>query len=426
MKPITCNWGKARKACSSSGQALELNHETVRVSDVIVPKSHREVDEETASRIAESIRAHGFLGPIVVRRRQVVAGYFEDAEDTTAIYLVAGRNRLRGAELAGLKEIPAIFFKGDNRHARLVTIEENLFRKDLTALERAEQYAEWFRIAEQLKVSGQDVRKPKGGRPEGGVAKVARELPISRGTAEARRKTLERSIAIAGMLPKTKEAIKNAKLDNNQKAMLKIAEQGTPHAQAKKIRELQTTRETRRAAIKKRLRETMPASERTTYKELLAAWDSSPEFRKAWHRTPTELRERFINEVLRGPRDGGLDDAVELVKKALHGRKSILVQDMQRLGRRHGFDKKVIQNVIRGLGYKKKRLSWNRNHPWSYINTYKRWKDQLAVIPKEDFADLRPPEKRQTTPIAIDVNVDEDDDSELPERLSEPDFSDLD
>lgn len=236
---------------------------------------------------------------------------------------------------------------------------------------------------------------------------------------------MERSKAIAGILPKTKEAIRVAKLDNNQKALLEIAKQDTPNAQAKKVKELRTTRNTRRAAIKKRLRETMPAAERTTFKELLAGWDLSPEFRKAWRRASSEVRERFINEVLRGPHDGGLEEAAELVKRAFHGRKSILVRDMQRLGRRHGFDKKVVQKVIRELGYKKKRLSWDRSHPWSYINTYRDWKDQLAVIPKEEFADLRPPEKRQTEPLGDIVDQD-DDDFELPERLSEPDFSDLD
>ena len=165
-------------------------------------------------------------------------------------------------------------------------------------LERAEQYAEWFRIAQQLEVSGQHVRKPKGGCPEGGVSKLARELPIDGKTVGARRKTMERSKAMDGIFPKAKEAIKTAELDNNQKAMLEIAKQDTPHAQVKKVRELQATRNARRAAIKKRLPETMPVAERTTYKDLLAAWDSSPNFRKAWHRTPTELRERFINEVL--------------------------------------------------------------------------------------------------------------------------------
>ena len=425
MKPITCNWGRARKVCSSSGQAPDLNYETVRVSDVIVPKDHREVNEETASRIANSMRAHGVFGPIVVRRRKVVAGYFEEAKDTTAIFLVAGGNRLRAAELAGLKEIPAIFFKGDNRHARLVTIEENLFRKDLTALERAEQYAEWFRIAQQLEVSGQDVRKPKGGRPEGGVAKLARQLPISRTTAEARRKTMERSKAIADLAPKAKEAIKTAKLDDNQNAMLKIAKQDTPLAQIKKVRELCTTRPTRRAAIKKRLRETVPAADRATYKDLLAAWDASPAFRKAWRRIPRELGERFINEMLRGSRGYSADEAIELVKDAFVGRKSILVQDLQRLGRRYGFDKRIIQNVARTFGYKKKRLSRNRNHPWSYMNPNKEWRN-FPIIPDEKFADLTPPEKKPKKTFVVNIDHDDDDDAKLPEPLSEPDFSDLD
>jgi ParB family chromosome partitioning protein len=214
----TRDWGTTPMASSSSGQALDLHYETVRVSDVVVVDSeHRRVNEEVASRIADSIRANGLLHPIVVRRQKVV-GDFGEREDAP-ILLVAGRNRLRAAELLGLKEIPAIFFKGDRRHARLAAIEENLFRKDLGALERAEHYAAWLRIVEHLEVSGQDVRKPKGGRPEGALSKLARELPISGKTVEARRKTMERSKAIAGIYPNAKEAIKKAKLDNNQKAL---------------------------------------------------------------------------------------------------------------------------------------------------------------------------------------------------------------
>ena len=44
MKPIRRNWGRAREACSSTGQVLNSNCETVRVSDVIVPKDHRPVN----------------------------------------------------------------------------------------------------------------------------------------------------------------------------------------------------------------------------------------------------------------------------------------------------------------------------------------------------------------------------------------------
>jgi hypothetical protein len=84
--------------------------------------------------------------------------------------------------------------------------------------------------------SGQDVRKPKGGRPERGISKPARELPISGKTVETRRKTMERSKAIAGIFPKTKDAIKAAKLDNNQKALLEIGKQGTPYDEVKGAR----------------------------------------------------------------------------------------------------------------------------------------------------------------------------------------------
>jgi hypothetical protein len=164
---------------------------------------------------------------------------------------------------------------------------------------------------------------------------------------------MERSKAIAGISPKAKEAIKAAKLDGNQRALLEIAKEGAPYDQIKKVRELRTTRNTRQAAIKKRLRETVPIEKRGIYKDLLAAWDASPKFRKAWHRTPRELGERFINEVLRGTRGYSAEEAIDLVKDAFVGRKSILVQDMHRLGRRYGFNKRTIQNIARTFAYKK-------------------------------------------------------------------------
>ena len=434
VRPVLSNWGSKKSTTKETDERspvehrpsyVALDYKSVRVSDVIVIDSkHRKMNEETASRIAESIRARGFLGSIVVRREKVV-GDFGEREDAR-ILLVAGRNRLRAAELLGLKEIPATFFKVDRRHARLVTIEENLFRKDLSALERAEHYAAWFRISAQLEDSGQHVRKPKAGRPEGGLSKLARELPISGKTVEARRKTMERSKAIAGISPKAKEAIKAAKLHNNQKALLEIAKEGAPYDQLKKVRELRTTRNTRRAAIKKRLTETVPVEKRGIYKDLLAAWDASPRFRKAWHRTPRELGERFINEVLRGSRGYSAEEAIDLVKDAFVGRKSILVQDLHRLGRRYGFNKRIIQNIARTFGYRKKRLSSNRFHPWSYMNTNKDWRN-FPIISDDKFADVRPPEETQPKPIVADFNVDDDDeDLELPKRAPDPDFSDLD
>ena len=132
-------------------------HETVRICDVIVPEDHRKVDHEIVSQIAGSIRANGLWHPIVVRRRKRERVFGKVAKPV--IVLVAGAHRLKAAELAGLNEIPCVFLEGDTRGARLVAIEENLFRKDLTALERAEQLALWVKITEEAGGFGQNVQK---------------------------------------------------------------------------------------------------------------------------------------------------------------------------------------------------------------------------------------------------------------------------
>jgi hypothetical protein len=89
---------------------------------------------------------------------------------------------------------------------------ENLHRAELTELEWSEHVAEWKRLAEQKEVegiSGQNVQKiakdgTARGRPEGGTAKAARDLPIPGPTEDARRKQVERAVKIAGIAPEAK------------------------------------------------------------------------------------------------------------------------------------------------------------------------------------------------------------------------------
>jgi ParB family chromosome partitioning protein len=83
---------------------------------------------EPLAELAESIRAHGLLQPVVVRR---VAGAFE---------LIAGERRLRAARMAGLAEIPAVVHDGDERDRMELALIENLQREDLSPLEEAEAY----------------------------------------------------------------------------------------------------------------------------------------------------------------------------------------------------------------------------------------------------------------------------------------------
>ena len=88
------------------------------------PMQPRRTFEETGLReLAESIRRHGILQPLTVRR--TAAGW----------ELVAGERRLRAAVLAGLETVPCLEAEVDGRASALLALVENLQRKDLQEAE---------------------------------------------------------------------------------------------------------------------------------------------------------------------------------------------------------------------------------------------------------------------------------------------------
>jgi len=392
----------------------------VSVEDVIVPDDLPKPDPALVADIAESIRIIGLIHPIPVRFHLTALGL------KTEIILVTGTARLAAYILLGEKTVPCTVFKDDEVASRFVRLSENLFRKNKTALQEADEIAEFVELINkyQFCFSGQNVQKK--GRPRGGVAKAARELPIEAKTVEGRRKKIERAIKISQIWREIKDLIREKGLDDNQSALLQIAEEDDIDAQRKVVKQLSRHRTAPRAALKARMSETMTVAEQANYEELLGAWETSPKFRSAWRCAIKEHRERFINEVLRGSSGFDVDEAIRIVKSAFLGRKKILVRDLQRLGARHGFHKKSIVEVVKHLCYKKKRLSWFRHEPWYYINTDSDWKNQFPVINSREFEDLSPPKVREKNPGTIDDDDnDDDDDSESPRRDFEFDDSDL-
>lgn len=83
---------------------------------------------DAISELADSIREHGIIQPIVVRKK---GRKYE---------IVVGERRTRAARLAGLTEIPAIVKELDEQQMMEVAILENLQREDLTPIEEAEAY----------------------------------------------------------------------------------------------------------------------------------------------------------------------------------------------------------------------------------------------------------------------------------------------
>ena len=81
--------------------------------------------EEALAELAESIRQHGILQPLSVRR---VGLSYE---------LIAGERRLRAGQMAGLTEIPCIVMNMDDKESGMAALVENLQRQDLDFIEEA-------------------------------------------------------------------------------------------------------------------------------------------------------------------------------------------------------------------------------------------------------------------------------------------------
>src|SRR5574344_2248160 len=89
----------------------------------------REVfDDESINELAQSIKEHGVIQPIIVRK---IGDKYE---------IIAGERRYKASALAGLTKIPAIIRNLDDRETSKVALLENLQRKDLTAIEEARTY----------------------------------------------------------------------------------------------------------------------------------------------------------------------------------------------------------------------------------------------------------------------------------------------
>lgn len=85
-------------------------------------------NEEALNELASSIKRHGMIQPVIVRKR-------DDRYE-----LIAGERRWRAARIAGLKEIPAIIREYSDSEISEIALIENIQREDLTPIEEAKAY----------------------------------------------------------------------------------------------------------------------------------------------------------------------------------------------------------------------------------------------------------------------------------------------
>ena len=120
-------------------------------------------DEKKLQELAESIKKHGVVQPILVREAD--KGY----------ELIAGERRMRASKLAGLKKIPAVIAKVSNTQSLEIAILENVQREDLNPLEVSKGYQ---RLKNEFGYTQEQVAKSVG-KPRSSIANSLRLLSLS-------------------------------------------------------------------------------------------------------------------------------------------------------------------------------------------------------------------------------------------------------
>ena len=124
----------------------------------------KQFDEAALEDLAESIRTHGILQPLTVRR--LSSGYYQ---------IIAGERRWRAARMAGLSEVPVLVVEADDRKAMELAMIENLQREDLNPIEEAEGYKV---LMEEYDLTQEEAAE-RVGKSRSAVANVLRLLNLS-------------------------------------------------------------------------------------------------------------------------------------------------------------------------------------------------------------------------------------------------------
>jgi len=162
----------SRDDTSNKDEVIQLN-----ISEII-PNRYQPrniFNGEKISELAQSIREHGVIQPIVVRK-------YNDLYE-----IIAGERRYRAAKSINLEKIPAIVRDYDDKQSASIAIVENIQREDLTAIEEALAYRQLIELHEIT----QSTLAKQMGKSQSTVANKIRLLNLCEAVQEA---VLERKI----------------------------------------------------------------------------------------------------------------------------------------------------------------------------------------------------------------------------------------
>lgn len=281
---------------------------SIRIDQIHIPERLRAVEDEHALAIAQSIVEHGLIHPITVRSTP--------AAKMGTFTLVAGAHRLRAFVLNDEVEIDAIIVEADKDEAQLVEITENLFRNELSVIDRA-VFVGSYREAWERKHGKIEAGRP-GNRANlsqlftdeaetGGFSEhVAERMGLSR-------RAVERLSRIAQNLhPDVRAAVRGTGVADNQSLLLKLAKL-EPAAQRKTAAAFRSTGDMAKAIAAVSDAQPKPEISDTDRQSIVRA-----ELDRSWEKADTFTRALFMLDKLI---EAGHSELAMQVKAALEKRK---------------------------------------------------------------------------------------------------------
>ena len=137
----------------------------LKISDISPDpeQPRRHFNKEKLEELANSIRIHGVLQPILVVRKN------------SKFLIVAGERRYRASKLAGLERVPAVVRELSDQNRLELSLIENIQRDNLNVLEMAEAY---LKLREQFNLTAKEIGERVGGRSESAVLNTLRLLKL--------------------------------------------------------------------------------------------------------------------------------------------------------------------------------------------------------------------------------------------------------
>ncbi len=180
-------------------QLTELKLDQV-IRDESQPR--KSFDKEALQELADSIKEHGVLQPIVVTK------------EGSKYQIVAGERRWRASKLAGLETIPAIIRTLDDQNKLEMMIIENAQREDLTPIELATAYA---KLKEQFNLTNTEISQRVGKSP----SSVVNTMRLLKLPEEAKQAMQEHHLMEGSMRP-----LVNAQPELIHEVLPKIVDEG--------------------------------------------------------------------------------------------------------------------------------------------------------------------------------------------------------